>query len=138
MEITKIPFNKYIEIFESTDKRDVLELEFSDNMKNHLGTFHASAQFALAEACSGLALQNHYSDLANSVVPVLRKSETKFKRPASSNIKAEATICDETKTKFKIQFDKKGRASISVPVKITDENNIVTMEGTYEWFVQKM
>jgi acyl-coenzyme A thioesterase PaaI-like protein len=39
-----------------------LYIEFKDNLKNHLGTFHAGAQFALAEACSGLSLQKHFPD----------------------------------------------------------------------------
>ncbi|WP_409070242.1 PaaI family thioesterase [Desulfobulbus sp.] len=79
MDITKIPFNKFIEIIESDTEGHVLELELRDCVKNHLGTFHASAQFALAEACSGLALQKHFPHLENSVVPVLRKSDVKFK-----------------------------------------------------------
>ncbi len=85
MDITQIPFNRYISILKSIDNKNILELAFNDNMKNHIGTFHASAQFALAEACSGLALQNEFPDLANSVVPILRKSEIKFKKPASSS-----------------------------------------------------
>ncbi|MCP3931766.1 MAG: DUF4442 domain-containing protein [Bacteroidetes bacterium] len=138
MDITQIPFNKYIEIFQSTNNDQMLELGFKDNMKNHLGTFHASAQFALAEACSGLALQNHFPDLENSVVPVLRKSETKFKKPATSNIRAKASISVEKEDKFKQLFEKKGRASISVSVEITDQNGNITMTGQYEWFVQKI
>ena len=49
-----------------------------------------------------------------------------------------ATISDAAKDSFRLQFEKKGRASISVPVEVTDENNTVTMAGTYEWFVQKI
>ena len=60
MDVTQIPFNKLIEISDSNTDDHVLSLRFKDNMKNHLGTFHASAQFALAEACSGLSLQKHF------------------------------------------------------------------------------
>lgn len=139
MDITQIPFNKFIEISHSADATDqVLKLDFKDNMKNHLGTFHASAQFALAEACSGLSLQKHFPHLANSVVPVLRKSDIKFKKPAQSDIQAAASITTESKAQFEQQLEKKGRATIAVPVEIIDQNGTVTMTGTYEWFVQKI
>lgn len=138
MDVTQIPFNKFIEISHSHTDEHVLELGFKDNMKNHLGTFHASAQFALAEACSGLSLQKHFPYLANSVVPVLRKSDIKFKKPAQSDIHAKASIGTEEKGKFEQQLERKGRATITVPVEIIDQNGTVTMSGVYEWFVQKI
>ena len=138
MDVTDIPFNKFIEITASKSNDMGLELEFKDNLKNHLGTFHASAQFALAEACSGQLLQKQFPHLENSVVPVLRKSDIKFKRPAQSKIIANAQIDTDTKAKFETQFEKKGRATISVPVEIMDHEGTITMSGTYEWFIQKL
>ncbi len=138
MDITQIPFNKYINIVKSNVNDNSLELAFNQEMKNHIGTFHASAQFALAEACSGLALQNQFAELADSAVPILRKVETKFKKPASSGIKAEANIEQETAEKFKLLFERKGKAIIQVPVEVVDEKGVVTMAGTYDWFVQKL
>jgi len=138
MDITQIPFNTLIEITHSGSDDRVLQLEFKDNKKNHLGTFHASAQFSLAEACSGLALQKNFPHLADSVVPVLRKSSIAFKKPAQADIQARANIATETKEAFEQQFERKGRATIAVPVEITDHHGTVTMTGTYEWFVQKL
>ena len=138
MNVTDIPFNKFIEITTTNPGEVGLELEFKTNLKNHLGTFHASAQFALAEACSGQLLQNHFSHLENGVVPVLRKSDVKFKRPAQSKIFANATIDADTKVKFETQLEKNGRAIITVPVEIVDNDGAVTMTGTYEWFIQKL
>ena len=138
MDIAQIPFNKFIEISHVAENKDILILSFNDNMKNHIGTFHASAQFALAEACSGLALQNTFPNLANSVVPVLRKAETKFKKPAQSKIIGKAIIYKEAASKFNLQIENKGRASITVNVEIEDENGVITMAGTYDWFVQKI
>ena len=138
MDVTQIPFNKFIEITNSTVNDHSLELRFKDNMKNHLGTFHASAQFALAEACSGLSLQKHFPHLVESVVPVLRKSDIKFKQPAQSNIQATSNLAVEEKEKFEQQLERKGRATIVVPVEIKDENGKTTMVGKYEWFVQKL
>ena len=138
MDVTQIPFNKFIEISYSINDDHVLELAFEDTMKNHLGTFHASAQFALAEACSGLSLQKHFSHLAKSVVPVLRKADIKFKKSAQSDLRAKARITPEIKEAFEEQFERKGRATIGVPIEVLDQNDVITMTGTYEWFVQKL
>jgi acyl-coenzyme A thioesterase PaaI-like protein len=138
MDITQIPFNKFMEISHSNTDDHVLELGFKDDMKNHLGTFHASAQFALAEACSGLSLQKHFPHLENSVVPVLRRSDIEFRKPAESDIHAKASITTETKTKAEEQLEKKGRTVITVPVEVIDTNGTITMTGTYDWFVQKI
>ncbi len=73
--MTQIPFNKFVEICYSDRDEEVLQLRFKDNNKNHLGTFHASAQFALAEAASGFSLQRYFSHLADSAVP-LQKNQS--------------------------------------------------------------
>ncbi|MBA3002722.1 MAG: DUF4442 domain-containing protein [Desulfurivibrio sp.] len=138
MDVTKIPFNKLLEISHSSSDDNVLELGFTDNKKNHLGTFHAGAQFALAEACSGLALQKNFPHLAHSVIPVLRKSEIKFKKPAQSTLQARASISAETIATFEQQLEKKGRATIAVPVEIMDHHGTIALAGTFEWFVQKL
>jgi acyl-coenzyme A thioesterase PaaI-like protein len=138
MNIIEIPFNKFIEI--RTDEKDEcdLYLDFNDHLKNHLGTFHASAQFALAEACSGYCLQKQFSYLEGSAVPVLRKSEIKFKKPALLSIKAKGEILPDQIEQFKQQFKEKGRATILVMIKVTAQDGTVTMTGTYEWFVQRI
>ena len=138
MDVTQIPFNKFIEITNSNEDDNALALRFKSNMKNHLGTFHASEQFALAEACSGLSLQKNFPHLAESVVPALRKSDIKFKQPAQSDIQATSSLEVGEKEKFEQQLEKKGRAIIAVPVEIKDENGKTTMVGKYEWFVQKI
>jgi len=138
MDITKIPFNKFINISSSTDDNDCLSLLFTDNLKNHLGTFHAGAQFALAESCSGQILQILFPELSDIVIPVLRKTITKFKKTARTDIRARAMVTEAAKLKFEQQLQKKSRAIISVEVDVYDIDNIVTMSGTFEWFIQKI
>jgi acyl-coenzyme A thioesterase PaaI-like protein len=86
----------------------MLKLEFKDNMKNHLDTFHASAQFALAEACSGFSLQRHFPNLADTVVPILRRSEATFLKPAKTDIYAKCIVDKEEKEKFEQRLSRKG------------------------------
>jgi len=103
-----------------------------------LQTIHASAQFALAETASGYILQTIFPELEGKVVPVLRGSEIKFKKPATKTISAYPTITDQAISKFREQFERKGRSSISVDVKIIDCDNTVTCLCTFNWFIQSI
>ena len=134
MDVTEIPFVEKIGIIRST--KGVLELPFNQTIQNHLQTIHASAQFALAETASGEILQTLFPELVGKVVPVLRSSEIKFRKPAIKTISAHPTVSDEAISKFREQFGKKGRSSISVDVQVKDVEDQVTCTGTFKWFVQ--
>ena len=134
MNLIEIPFVKEVGIQKAADGK--LGLPFTERVFNHLRTIHASAQFALAETASGEILQVLFPDLVGKVVPVLRDSQIKFKNPATKSIIAYPAVDEENVAKFKEQFSKKGRASISVAVEIKDMENNVTSTGTFNWFVQ--
>lgn len=101
-------------------------------------TIHASAQFALAETASGDILQRLFPNLAGKVVPVLRESQIKFKKPAQKKIVAYPSVAAESGSKFEEQISKKGRALISVEVQVKDVDGLVTCMGKFNWFVQQM
>ena len=134
MDVTQIPFIKKIGIGKSEDGRLVLA---SDN-SNHINTLHASAQFALAETASGEALQALFPELVGKVVPVLRDSQIKFKKPTVHTISAIASVEEATKEKFLAQFERKGRATITVNVDVVDAKEVVTCSGFFNWFVQSL
>ena len=136
MNVIEIPFVDKVGIQRNTD--GVLELPFYKGVQNHLETIHASAQFALAETASGDILRKSFPELVGKVVPVLRGSEIKFKKPATKTISAHPTVSDEAISKFREQFKKKRRSSISVDVKIKDSENVVTCVSTFKWFVQSI
>ena len=133
MQATEIPFIKLIGI---ENENSTLFLDFKEDIKNHIETIHASAQFTLAETQSGLHLQTLFPELEGKVVPILRDAQIKYKKPALEKISAYASSTDESIDKFKEQFDKKGRASIQVSVEIRDVNGVVTSQGFFSWFVQ--
>lgn len=140
MNTIEIPFNKFIGIRRLEDKESgLLELQTDDNMKNHLGTVHASAQFALAEACSGEYLLNKFKEYSGDIVPVVRKTETKYKNPAEGNIYAKARIDHEIENTVIEKLEKKGRVVIPVKVEVlSSENNKITMTAKIDWFIQKI
>ncbi len=137
MNLTEIPFIKEVGIQKLADGN--FSLSFSEKVLNHLQTIHASAQFTLAEAASGEMLQILFPDLVSKVVPVLRDSQIKFRKPANKSIVAYPTVPDdESIAKFNEQFSKKGRASISITVEIKDAENITTSTGIFKWFIQSI
>jgi len=134
MEVTQIPFAKHIGI--ERKEEGTLKLESTQILQNHIGSIHASAQFALAETQSGLFLQLLFPELVGKVVPLLRSSNVKYKHPATTQITAHASIDEESKKKFERQFYKKGRGSIVVRVELRDVEGVVSMQGEFVWFVQ--
>ena len=50
MDVTKIPFNALIGLAHSDEPKYLLMLPVDEKYTNHLGTVHAGALFALAEA----------------------------------------------------------------------------------------
>lgn len=135
MQATEIPFVKLVGI---ENKNSTLFLDFKENVKNHIETIHASAQFTLAETQSGVHLQTIFPELESKVVPILRDAQIKYKKPAKQKIYAYASCTDEAIVKFRKQFDKKGRASIQVSVEIRDINDVVISQGLFSWFVQRV
>ena len=136
MNVLEIPFVKKVGLTRNTDGSLILPMDQSN--ENHIQTVHASAQFTLAETLSGEALQKMFPHLIGHVVPILRASEIKFKKPATGEIYGLTHIDDVQRKKFEEQFAKKGRASISVEVEIKDSNALTTCLGQFEWFVQKI
>lgn len=135
MDVVQIPFVSLVGVEQGGDN---LFLDFSEDLQNHVQTLHASAQFTLAETQSGLHLQQLFPELEGKVVPVLRDSQIKFKKPATKKVTAYASCNDEAKQKFSEQLEKKGRGSISIDVEIKDSDEVVTTQATFSWFVQKL
>ena len=136
MNALKIPFVKHIGI--EKDEKGYLKLEPLTEVKNHIDTIHASAQFTLAETQSGLYLQELFPNHKGKVIPLLRSSSVKFKAPATSSLWAKASLSLEAKKKFLAQFEKKGRAIVTVDIELRDEENVLTMSGEFGWFVQRV
>ncbi len=134
MDVTQIAFNHFLGL---ETKDGALALPDAPHYQNHLGTVHASAQFALAEAASGLFLAQTFADIATGVIPVLRRSELKYKAAAKGPLTSRAHVSDEQAATFRSQLSAKGRASLAVEVEVLDESGKITLAATMEWFVQR-
>ena len=136
MNTTDIPFNKFLGLQKASEPNNLLELIENKDYENHLGTVHASAQFALAEASSGEYLLHRFREYSKKIVPVVRHVEVKYKKPAKGNLYSQATLRDDIAEQSIRKLETKGRAIFPVMVEIKDTKGNVTMVATVEWFVQ--
>lgn len=137
MDITAIPFNRLIGIAQAPQEGRMLSLPKDERYTNHLGTVHAAALLALAEASSGEYLIRELGGLPFAVVPVVRRVEAKFRKPAQGAIYSAVKVAPETKAEFVSTLTIRGRALIEIPVDIHDETETHALAATVEWFVAR-
>lgn len=108
---------------------------------NHVGSVHASVQFALAEAASGELLLQQLGARGTLVsagdFAVLRTSSVKFRKPAHGELRAAARFADTDTETLSVELESRGRALVAVLVEVTDTQGVVTMTGQFDWFLQR-
>ena len=117
--------------------KDDLQLPAGARYTNHLGTVHAGALMALAEACSGEALLGALSDIQDGILPLVRRFECKFRKPAIGMVSGSVHLTAGSVQILRSAILTKGKALIEVPVDLHDESMTPVMSATVEWFVAK-
>ncbi|MFY9725010.1 MAG: YiiD C-terminal domain-containing protein [Bryobacteraceae bacterium] len=135
MDVSAIPFNRLLGLRASGA---ALTLPADPKYYNHLGTVHAGAQFALAEAASGQLLLDRFGEAAADYVAVVRHADVKFRRPAAGELTAQAGAPPEEAERFLDTVTRRGRAAIEVRVQLPDADGSATLESTFEWFAQRI
>jgi hypothetical protein len=135
--VTELPFNSFLGIQIATEPSQLLRLPSGEQYLNHLGTVQASAQLALAEASSGEFLLNHFGP-TEGIVPVVRRLEAKFRKPAKGAISSAASATPESLAQLKSDLLSKGRCLIPINVELHDESGTHTLSATVEWFIQRL
>ncbi|MGE3819925.1 MAG: YiiD C-terminal domain-containing protein [Isosphaeraceae bacterium] len=135
MDVTALPFNQMIGLqAEDVEGGWLVSLPASREYDNHLGTVHAAALLAVAEAGSAVALLRHLGE-AEGYVPVVRRLESKFHNPARGRVAARGTIPPEEVARASEALGTRGRVRISVAVEVVDESGTVAMSAVVEWFI---
>jgi acyl-coenzyme A thioesterase PaaI-like protein len=135
--VTELPFNRFLGIEIASEPTQLLRLPAGEQYLNHLGTVHASAQLALAEASSGEFLLRALGS-ASAVVPVVRRLESKFRKPANGAVTSTVSTPPEAVEQLHTDLAAKGRAIISITVELHDESGAHTLSATVEWFITRM
>jgi acyl-CoA thioesterase FadM len=135
--VTELPFNSFLGIQTAAEPPQLLRLPSGGQYLNHLGTVHASAQLALAEASSGEFLLRALRSM-DGIVPVVRRLEAKFRKPANGAITSTVTTPPDTLDQLRADLATKGRALISIAVELHDESGAHTLSATVEWFITRI
>jgi acyl-coenzyme A thioesterase PaaI-like protein len=135
--VTELPFNSFLGIQVATERSKLLQLPSGDQCLNHLGTVHASAQLALAEASSGEFLLRHFGS-TEGIVPLVRRLEAKFRKPANGAVTSTAIAAPASLEQLDAELASKGRALIPITVELHDESGAHTLSATVEWFIQRL
>jgi acyl-coenzyme A thioesterase PaaI-like protein len=137
MDITHIPFNALVGIERAEGDGALLQLPSDPRYLNHLGTVHASALLALAEASSGEFLLRHLNSL-DGIAPVVRRLDAKFRKPAKGLIVSRANAAPDALTQLDGELAMKGRSLVSISVELHDQVGVHVLSATIEWFIQRV
>lgn len=136
MNVLEIPFNKFLGLQQADTENDsIFKLEHKKEYLNHLGTIHASVLFALAEASSGEFLLNQFKDYRLDVIPVVRKVEIKYSKPASGTVFSQACIIDSNINEIINELRIKKRVIIRVKVDLFDNDTEKLFTSVFDWFI---
>lgn len=134
MNLANIPFANLLAL-KPADGEYLFELDGHVRYTNHLNTVAAAAQFSLAEIASGQWLLNHFPDLANDAIPMLRKSNVRFRTPAKGRVRARATTPESEASEIRTRLVNYRRTTCVITIEVVDDSGDVTMHGEYEWFL---
>jgi acyl-coenzyme A thioesterase PaaI-like protein len=139
MDVTALPFNRLIGLEQlSPESGFLVLLPPGPQYTNHLGTVHASALFAVAEAASGVFLLRQFGGTAPDFVPVVRRAEAKFRRPAQGRVRARSTVAADEIVRWKSELATRDRLSAAVTIEVVDESDAVVLSAVVEWFVARI
>src|SRR5207237_6383452 len=103
---------------------------------NHLGTVHASALLAVAEAGSGAYLVRQLGTAAG-FVPVVRRLEAKFRKPAGGRVAARSSCPPELAATWSAELSARGRLMAPVSMEVVDDAGVVVLTAVVEWFIAR-
>jgi acyl-coenzyme A thioesterase PaaI-like protein len=133
--VVDLPFNQFIGLQQAAEP-NLLTLPAGGQYLNHLGTVHASALLALAEASSGEFLLKHLGHM-EGLIPVVRRLESKFRKPANGSVTSTVTTKVEQLDALKNEVVAKGRALVGIAVELHDQTGEHVLSATVDWFIAK-
>ena len=137
MDVTQLPFNRLVGLERGADDSEFLVcLPDNPEYTNHLGTVHASALLAVAEAGSGAFLVRQFGSGAE-FVPVVRRLEAKFRKPARGRVSARCTVRAEEVEGWSAALADRGRVLAPVSVEVVDADVLVVLSAVVEWFITR-
>jgi len=138
MDVIALPFNLLIGMEPGAARGGFLvSLPAGTQYTNHIGTVHASALLALAEAASGVFLSERLETHSAEFIPLVRRVEAKFRRPATGRVSARATVAAGEVQRWASEMATRGRVLAGVTVEVVDESGSIILNARIEWFIAR-
>jgi hypothetical protein len=137
MDVTQLPFNRLDGLESAANESGLLVwLPEGTQYTNHLGTVHASALLAVAEAGSGAFLVRQLGS-GVGFVPVVRRLEAKFRKPARGRVFARCPVGVEEVERWSVELAARGRVLAPITVEVVDADGVIVLSAIVEWFISK-
>nr|ACO70920.1 conserved hypothetical protein [uncultured Verrucomicrobiota bacterium] len=133
--VTGLPFNQLVGL-QAGAAPSLLTLPEGPQYLNHLGTVHASALLALAEASSGEFLLQRLGQIGG-FIPVVRRLEAKFRKPAHGAVTSQVSTPEQALDDTRRDLAAKGRALVSIAVELHDQSGTHVFSAEVDWFLAK-
>lgn len=120
-----------LEVTEVAHGRASARIPLAPNV-NHFGVVYAGSLFSLAEMLGGvLALASFTVD---GCVPLVRRVEIDFRRPARTDVHATATMTDDDIARVEAEARRHGRGDYALAVDVTDSAGevVASILGHYQ------
>lgn len=101
--------------------------------RNHLGTLHAGALFALGETASGAAIAGAIAPILQDAKPLAKTARIEYLRPARGEITATATIPDPGALQALVCAN--GRVNVLASVTLHDSTGAEVGRVEVDWVV---
>ena len=135
MDVTQLPFNRLVGLEASPDDSGFLVgLPDGPQYTNHLGTVHASALLAVADAGSGAFLVRQFGS-GTGHVSVVQRLEARFRKPAHGRTFARATVGIQEVERWSAELAARGRVLAPVTIEVVDATGVIVLSATVEWFI---
>jgi acyl-coenzyme A thioesterase PaaI-like protein len=132
-----IPFNVHLGLQTTSVGPDSGAVLLPDDgkLRNHVGSQHAGALFAAAEAASGAAFVGAFLDIMGEITPLAESAQISYKKLAKGEITATARFGEDADA-LKAKLREEGRIRFPVQVQMTDTAGNVVAEMTVDWYVR--
>ncbi|WP_207897362.1 PaaI family thioesterase [Amycolatopsis pittospori] len=99
---------------------------------NHLGTMYAGTLFGLAEMLGGALFVANFD--VERFHPTVKDVQIRYRRPATTDVRAEASLDADTIVRLRREADHHGKAEFVLDATITDATGevVASTRGTYQ------
>jgi uncharacterized protein (TIGR00369 family) len=134
-----IPLNQLlgIEIVSVGDGVAECKVALQPQLKNHIGSAHATLVFGVAEAASGAAMAGALAPAIATIRPVAAQAQIKFLKIAKSDLVARAAVRGEA-LELRTRLEQTGSIAFDVDVGVFDANGAEVAEVVVNWHISQL